>query len=109
MEHYRKAERTGFIQTAAGIRRKTLIYGERTLTTEFWLEKDANLPIHSHPHEQTGYLVSGHMVLTIGENEYDVIPGDAWLVPGDVAHGATILADSVAVEVFSPVRQDYLP
>jgi quercetin dioxygenase-like cupin family protein len=109
MEHYRKAAKAGYLQSATGIRRKTLIYGERTLITEFLLEKGADLPMHSHPQEQTGYLVSGHMVLTIGENEYNILPGDAWLVPWDVTHGATILADSVAVEVFSPVREDYLP
>jgi quercetin dioxygenase-like cupin family protein len=109
MENYQKAGKEGYLQAMTGIRRKTLIYGESTLMTEFLLEKGADLPMHSHPQEQTGYLVSGHMVLTIGENEYDILPGAAWLVPGDVMHGATILADSVAVEVFSPVREDYLP
>jgi len=38
-----------------------------------------------------------------------VAPGDSWNVPGNVAHRAEILADSVAIEVFSPVREDYLP
>ncbi len=109
MEHYRKAAQEGYIQAAAGIRRKTLIHGENTLMTEFLLAAGAALPMHSHPQEQTGYLVSGHITITIGENEYDVLPGDAWVVPGNVTHGARILADSVAVEVFSPVRGDYLP
>jgi quercetin dioxygenase-like cupin family protein len=109
MKHYRKADRTGYIKAAAGIRRKTLIYGGNTLMTEFLLDKDATLPMHSHPEEQTGYLVSGHMRLTIGGDTYDIRPGDSWLAPGNVTHGAAILEDSVAVEVFAPVREDYLP
>lgn len=109
MDHYSKAADNGYIQAAAGIKRKTLIYGVNTLMTEFVLEKDADLPMHSHPQEQTGYLVSGHMVLSIGGGAYDIQPGDSWLVPGDVVHGAKVLEDSVAVEVFAPVREDYLP
>ncbi|CAN2039727.1 hypothetical protein GMMP15_1390001 [Candidatus Magnetomoraceae bacterium gMMP-15] len=76
---------------------------------EFLLKKGSNLPIHSHPHEQTGYLVSGHICLSIGSKEYDVVPGDSWCILSNVEHSAEILEDSVAIEVFSPVREDYLP
>ena len=92
-----------------GIELKTLAYGTKTLTTEFRLKKGCSLPDHAHPHEQTGYLVSGHMNLRIGSEVFEVTPGDSWCIPGDVSHGADILEDSVAVEVFSPVREDYLP
>jgi len=92
-----------------GIRMKTLCYGEKTLLTEFLLDGGSNLPLHSHPHEQTGYLISGHILLTIGGQKHDVAPGDSWTIPGDVKHGAHILEDSAAIEVFSPVREDYLP
>lgn len=47
------------------------------------------------------------MVIT-GE-EYEVNPGDSWVIPGNVEHSAKIIEDSVAAEVFSPVREDYLP
>jgi len=40
---------------------------------------------------------------------FEVAPGDSWCIPGNVEHGAEILMDSVAVEVFSPVREEYLP
>ena len=92
-----------------GIELKTLVYGDKTLTTEFRLKKGCTLPDHAHPHEQTGYLVSGHMILRIGSEVFEVTPGDSWCIPGDVSHGADILEDSVAIEVFSPVREDYLP
>jgi quercetin dioxygenase-like cupin family protein len=104
-----KSSPSGYLQALPGIRRKTLVYGEKSLLTEFHLEGGSRLPSHAHPQEQTGYLVSGHMRLTIGSETFDIQPGDSWCVPGEVVHQAEILVDSVAVEVFSPVREDYLP
>lgn len=92
-----------------GIRMKTLCYGERTLMTEFLLARGSTLPVHSHPYEQTGYLVKGHIRLVIDKQEHEVTPGDSWCIPGGMEHGAQILEDSLAIEVFSPVREDYLP
>jgi quercetin dioxygenase-like cupin family protein len=100
---------SGYTQVLPGVQLKTLAYGTKTLFTEFLLAKDEVLPKHSHAHEQTGYLVSGHLRLTIGTETFDVKPGDCWCIEGGVEHGATILEDSVAIEVFSPVREDYLP
>ncbi len=104
-----KASDEGYIKALDGIERKTLTYGEKTLTAEFRLQKGKELPMHSHPHEQSGYLVSGHIVLSIDGEEYDMMSGDAWAIKGDLMHGAKIIEDSVAVEVFSPVREDYIP
>lgn len=92
-----------------GIKMKTLCHGENTLMTEFILEKNSVLPRHAHPHEQTGYLVSGRITLFIGDLSHEVLPGDSWCIPGDIEHGAQIHENSVAVEIFSPVRKDYLP
>jgi hypothetical protein len=47
--------------------------------------------------------------LSIGAEEYQAQGGDSWCISGGVEHGADILEDSVAIEVFSPVREDYLP
>ncbi|NLE23699.1 MAG: cupin domain-containing protein [Actinobacteria bacterium] len=99
----------GFADVLPGIRRKTLSYGRETLMTEFRLRAGAQLPLHDHPQEQTGYLVSGRLRLTIGAQTHEVAPGDSWSIPGGVSHGAEVLADAVAIEVFSPVRRDYLP
>jgi quercetin dioxygenase-like cupin family protein len=104
-----KREGAGYRQTVNGVWIKTLVYGERTLLTEFKLEAGHTLPSHSHEQEQTGYLVSGEIQLTIGDKTYDIGPGDSWSIPGNIEHGAKIVEDSVAIEVFSPVRKDYLP
>lgn len=75
---------------------------------EFRIVKGSGLPIHSHPHEQTGYLISGKIELTMDGKAYDVAPGDSWCIPGDVEHSASVLEDALVVEVFSPVREDYI-
>jgi quercetin dioxygenase-like cupin family protein len=103
-----KANKNNYTQVLPGITIKTLTYGDLTLFTEFRMEKGSELPRHSHVHEQTGYLAKGNVLLTIGTEEHTVSPGDSWCIPGNVEHSARILADSVAIEVFSPVREDYL-
>ena len=104
-----KANDDGFKDVLPGIRLKTLVYGDKTLLTEFRMNAGAVLPRHAHVHEQTGYLMKGKIRLTIGEQMFDVKEGDSWCIPGKTQHSAEILKDSVAVEVFSPVREDYLP
>ncbi|NVN98563.1 MAG: cupin domain-containing protein [Geobacteraceae bacterium] len=106
---FTKQSNDGYKQVLDGIHMKTLVHGDKSLMVEFRLQKGASLPLHSHPHEQTGYLVSGRMQLEIGGTPHDLLPGDSWCIPGDLLHGAVIIEDSVAVEVFSPVREDYLP
>jgi quercetin dioxygenase-like cupin family protein len=99
----------GYLDALPGIRRKTLSHGAETIMAEFRLRAGSPLPIHDHPQEQTGYLVSGRLLLTIGDETHAVEPGDSWSIPGGVPHGAEVLEDAVAVEVFSPVREDLLP
>ena len=91
-----------------GIQRKTLAVGDHSLMTEFILEAGAELPAHKHPHEQIGFLVSGCLILTIGGESCEMRPGDSWAVPGDVEHSAKVIERAEAIEVFHPVRQDYL-
>ena len=106
---FQKHTKNGYIPAIAGIEMKTLVHGEKTLMTEFLLKKNSLLPRHSHAHEQTGYLVKGRIRLYIKEELFEVTSGDSWCIPGNVEHQAEILEDSVAIEVFSPVRKDYLP
>lgn len=106
---FTRHEKRDYKELLEGIKQKTLVYGEKTLLAEFLLKKGATLPRHSHPYEQTGYLVKGHIRLSIGDDMNDVKPGDSWCIPDGVEHGAEIVEDSVAIEVFSPVREDYLP
>jgi quercetin dioxygenase-like cupin family protein len=99
----------GFAPALPGIERKTLVYGELTLATEFRMKGGSTLPMHKHPFEQTGYLVTGRVRLTIDGDSFTATAGASWCIPSDAVHGAEILEDSVAIEIFSPVRADYLP
>jgi quercetin dioxygenase-like cupin family protein len=104
-----RAGPVGYVPALPGIRRKTMVHGPNTLLAEFTLAKDAVIPLHRHPQEQTGYLVSGHLRFTIAGVAYDLHPGASWMIPGNVEHGVRVPEDSVVIEVFSPVREDYLP
>lgn len=106
---FEKHSESGYHPAIKGIELKTRVYGEKTLMAEFLLKKDSILPRHTHPHEQTGYLVKGHIRFSIGAKTYDAQAGDTWCILGGVEHAAEIIEDSVVIEVFSPVREDYLP
>ena len=104
-----KKDGAGYRQAVPGVSMKTLVHGTNILCTEFHLEAGHQLPMHSHDQEQTGYLISGALELTIGAETFTVEPGDSWCIPGKVIHGAEVLSDAVAIEVFAPIRADYLP
>lgn len=105
---YGKHSKERYTQILDGIQIKSLCYGKEMIMTEFLLEKGAVLPDHAHPYEQTGYLVKGRLILHIGEVSRELEPGDSWNIPGNVHHRAEVLEDAVALEVFSPLREDYL-
>jgi len=91
-----------------GVFMKVLAYGDNSMLCEFQLKRGAVIPAHQHPQEQTGYLVQGSLRFFGDEGETVVEPGCSWSFKGGSIHGAEILVDSVVIEVFSPVRQDYL-
>lgn len=67
----------GYTEPLPGIRQKTRVFGANTLMAEFLLNQGSALPVHAHPYEQTGTLISGRLRLRIGEQEMEVRPGDA--------------------------------
>ena len=104
-----KKDPANYKEAFEGVTYKTLAYGDKTSLGEFKLKKGCDVPNHSHPHEQTGYMISGRMTFTIDGEDYDTAPGDSWSIPGNVEHSVKVHEDSVVIEVFSPVREDYLP
>jgi quercetin dioxygenase-like cupin family protein len=90
-----------------GIQIKTLVLGESTLMTKFKLTKDAIIQRHCHPYEQTGYLISGSLLLYIEEKKYEMKKGDSWCIHKNISHQAEVQEDSIILEIFSPPREDY--
>jgi quercetin dioxygenase-like cupin family protein len=91
-----------------GVYRRVLNTGDKTMVVEVSFESGATVPLHTHPHEQIGYLSRGRLRFRIGDEERVIDQGDSWLVPGNVPHVVTALEESVAIDVFSPPREDFM-
>ncbi len=103
---YRNADATP-VEMLPGLVRRTLADGESMMLCEFTFDAGVEVPNHSHPHEQVGYVVSGRLRMIIDGQSHDLGPGDSYHAPSNVPHGALTLEPSVVVEVFSPPREDY--
>jgi quercetin dioxygenase-like cupin family protein len=95
------------VEMLPGVVRRTLMEGERTMLIEVTLEQGAIVPLHTHSHEQIGYLASGRLLFEVGDERRELAAGDSWLVPSNVPHQVTALEPSVAIDVFSPPREEY--
>lgn len=94
---FNKSSAGGYSKPLEGIEMKALVHGEKTLLAEFKLQKGSIVRSHSHPHEQTGYLVSGQVKFSVGSEGILCNPGDSWCIVGDKEHGTEALQDSVLV------------
>ncbi|MHA1270604.1 MAG: cupin domain-containing protein [Candidatus Helarchaeota archaeon] len=95
------------IEVIKGIFRKTLVYDNNLMLVQFRLLKGANLPLHSHPHEQMGYIISGKLEFYVNDKTTILKTGDSYLVKGNIEHGAKVLENSIVIDIFSPARDDY--
>ncbi|HKK12657.1 MAG TPA: cupin domain-containing protein [Flavobacteriaceae bacterium] len=71
------------------------------------IEKGADLPAHSHVHEQTTQITEGQLEMTIGGVTQVLEPGTITLIPSNAIHSARALTDCKVVDIFCPVREDY--
>ena len=82
--------------------------GEKVMLNMVTIEPGAVVPIHSHENEQAGYVVRGELILTIAGETRTLVPGDCYVAPANVLHGATTGAEGCDVlDVFTPPRADY--
>ena len=101
------AEATAVEQFPGAVRR-TLNSGDLTTLIEVTLDEGAIVPGHTHPHEQIGYVATGRVRFEIDGEKRELRAGDSYLIPGGVSHQVTALEPSVCIDVFSPVREEYL-
>jgi len=81
---------------------------ENVMMTWMEFEPGADLPEHSHPHEQISLIVEGKIEMTVGGLSRVLTRGDAAVVPPRVTHSAKVLdGPAVAVDAWYPVRDDY--
>jgi quercetin dioxygenase-like cupin family protein len=91
-----------------GLTRRVLAHNENLMLTEHTMEKGSVFPRHSHPHDQLAYLVSGHIRVLAGDQEFEAGPGDSFVLRGGIEHQVWALERSVALDIFTPLREDYL-
>jgi quercetin dioxygenase-like cupin family protein len=92
----------------AGIRRRTLVSGERMMQMLVTLEAGSHLPEHQHPHEQLTHVLRGRLRLTVAGVAREVGPGQSICIPGGTPHAADVPEDTLVLDTFSPPREDLL-
>jgi quercetin dioxygenase-like cupin family protein len=87
-----------------------LAWGEKIMLSRVRIAPDGVIPRHSHPHEQAGVCLSGEFELEVDGEARRIRPGDMWIIPGGTMHSARgVGVPAVALDVFTPLREDYLP
>lgn len=98
-------------KTFKGVNLDSLAVGERSMVTKMNYVKGDFATLHTHPHEQCGYVISGSYHLIVDcEEKIDVImhPGDTYAIPGNTPHSFEVIEGGEVVDVFTPHRDDYL-
>jgi quercetin dioxygenase-like cupin family protein len=91
-----------------GVVRKIMGYNDSLMVVRVCFEENAIGYTHAHPHSQVAYVESGVFEFTIGDETRTLKAGDCAYVPPDVEHGAVCMQTGVLLDIFSPVREDFL-
>jgi len=107
MQHFCDLVNREAKEVIPGVHLRTF-WADRMLVSIADLEPNVVMPLHGHPYEQAGTLLSGEMELTIDGEARWLTPGEPFIIPGGVEHGArTGGIPARVMDVFSPVREDY--
>ena len=87
---------------------RQMAHTEAMTVARIILAQGALVPRHAHPNEQITNVLSGRLRFVLGDEEQIVGAGATVLIPGNVPHEVEALEDSVALDVFSPVRDDWV-
>ncbi len=91
-----------------GVTRRILAHGGGMMAVEVNFEKNAIGPLHSHPHEQLTYVLSGRFSFTIDGETHNVAGGDTLYKKPNVVHGCICLEAGTLLDTFTPQREDFL-
>jgi len=87
---------------------RRFVSGQRITMAQFFFAEGGTVPRHQHENEQLMYVVEGTLRVTVGDEEVIVRRGEVLQIPSDVPHSAVALENTVDLEIFSPVRADWL-
>ena len=93
-------------EAVPGVHLSLLAGADEMNVQHFEIEPGAEVPEHSHPHEQTGYITQGTLTFLVDGDELAVTEGDSYAIPGDEPHAAENRTDDPVrgIDVFSPPR-----
>ena len=101
-------ENVASFELAEGVDGRPL-FGEGAMINLIEFEPGAVVPLHSHPHEQLGIVLRGTQILVIDGDDHALGPMQGYVLPGGVEHAARCGPEgATVVDVFQPVREDYL-
>ena len=92
-----------------GISRQMLGYDDSIMLVRAIFEQDAEGYVHAHPHSQVTFVESGVFDFTIGSETRRLGRGDCVYIPPAENHGAICIEAGVLLDMFSPIREDFLP
>lgn len=99
------------IDVKPGLKRQILGYNDDIMLVKVYFGKELEgktCPLHSHPHTQSSYILSGKFELHCGDSVKVLGPGDSYYVAPNVPHEAFCLEAGVIIDGFSPMRKDFL-
>ncbi|MCY1721835.1 cupin domain-containing protein [Prolixibacteraceae bacterium Z1-6] len=95
-------------EVAPGVKRQITGYNNDIMMVLVKFEKGAIGTAHSHPHTQSTYVESGEFEVQMGDKKQLLKKGDCFFAPPNIVHGVVCFAEGILVDVFSPVREDFL-
>ena len=95
-------------KTAPGMQRKIMAYDDRLMLVRVEFEKGGVGALHSHPHTQISHVEKGSFEVEISGEKRVLGAGDVFYVPPHAVHGAVCLEAGVLIDVFSPMREDFI-
>ena len=106
MEHYTWDEMEKEVMNDKLARR--FVTGEKAMLAQIFLKKGALVPTHQHESEQITYILEGALLFRVEGKEVTGGKGQVLLIPSNVPHSAEALDDTLDLDVFSPIRQDWI-
>ena len=95
-------------ELGGGVSRKFLGWDNQIMMVQVKFEKGAEGTPHQHFHTQATYVASGKFEFTIDGEKQIVAGGDGVYIEPNLVHGALCLEPGILIDVFSPVREDFL-
>jgi quercetin dioxygenase-like cupin family protein len=90
-----------------GVAFDLLAIGPQSMVTKMHYRKENVIPFHSHPNEQTGYILSGRICVLTRDSRHELGPDDTYAIPANIEHSIEIIEDAEEVQVFTPPREDF--